>query len=715
MFKHADPDSYVSLRGLPHERGARSIHNEAVLVGDLAYLIDRAVYGAGITAEAKGVFAPPVATFSNPAHAREVDLAEGLTISVDIDSGDTGAKRDKLTAILGEPTMVVASGGEWIDADTGVVHDKLHVHWRLAVPTRTPEDHARLADARRWAVQLVDSDRTGAPVPHPFRWPGTLHLKGEPRFARIVAESESEIDLDTALEALHAAGVADGLVMMSRTATPHATVGTVEEDIPANIARFEEVCRHAEKAVPGGWHAGDVALACRAVGLAVSCDAAKTAMREFWVPRGEGFHDDGRDQRWEGDVEAAYAWARTEVAYGSETPQAGFAGVVQPAAEHDASAEIAVQVSPEEQATGGRHRTRMRSYSPSECGAVQPAPYLIKGILARGQVALVAALPGQGKSCFVPLLAYKLAQGETVFGRRTRPGPVDYFGLEDGAGMVGRIEAHRLTFGDAPTFRLHIDVGNLLTSAEDREAVLSLVRARRSVLVVLDTVRAGWRGLKENDADQMGAVVAFARELAADVDAEPGPAVVVVHHTTKAGGQTSSGSGVLEADVDVSLFLAKDPETNIATVSFGKNRNGEAFGQELCFSFQGVCIGEDEDGDPVTRPVAIEVAQSAIRKERGLTPQVKTALVLLKDLVAQAGPGVRACPDGHRLAGIDFTGAYSVSTADWGLSCAFHGICNSSDSASKAKAFKRAKAALLERRLIAEMGDDVFLLADPAQ
>ena len=46
--------------------------------------------------------------------------------------------------------------------------------------------------------------------------------------------------------------------------------------------------------------------------------------------------------------------------------------------------------------------------------------------------------------------------------------------------------------------------------------------------------------------DQMGAVVACARELAAEIDGVPGPAVVVVHYTTKAGGQTFSRSGVME-------------------------------------------------------------------------------------------------------------------------------------------------------------------------
>jgi putative DNA primase/helicase len=338
MFKHADPDSYVSLRGLPHEPDARPVHNEAISVGDLAYLIDRAVYGAGITAEAKGVFAPPVATFSNPAHARDADLAEGLTISVDIDSGETGAKRDKLTAILGEPTMVVASGGEWIDADTGVVHDKLHVHWRLAVPTRTPEDHARLATARRWAVQLVDSDRTGAPVSHPFRWPGTLHMKGEPRFARIVAETEAEVDLEAALEALRAAGLADGLVMMSRTATRTAGRVMVESDLPANLARAEVVALAAAPAATGLWHPEGFKLGARMCRLGLSEERAVEVLDRCWRVRGSGFksHD-----RFRADVLGGYGDAFRKGTHGEETPEAVLAGVTPPEPEHETAAAAA--------------------------------------------------------------------------------------------------------------------------------------------------------------------------------------------------------------------------------------------------------------------------------------------------------------------------------------------------------------------------------------
>ena len=60
-----------------------------------------------------------------------------------------------LQAMIGSPTMVVASGGLWVDADTGELHDKLHVHYRLAEPTQTPQEHERLKRARSLACDLV--------------------------------------------------------------------------------------------------------------------------------------------------------------------------------------------------------------------------------------------------------------------------------------------------------------------------------------------------------------------------------------------------------------------------------------------------------------------------------------------------------------------------------------------------------------------------------
>ena len=483
-----------------------------------------------------------------------------------------------------------------------------------------------------------------------------------------------------------------------------ATTYAVENDQPRNVARFAEACRRAPAATAGVWHDASRDLACEAVRCAVSVEKAIEVLLVEFVPRGFGFDEEGRDVRWPADVAASYAWALGEGEQGVHSVDAqllAFHGVsIAPPPPDAATTPAAV----------GASGTRIRGLSPVECGQIKPAPYLIKGLLARGQVGLVAALPASGKSCFVPLLAYRLAQGETVFGRRTRPGRVAYFGLEDENGMTGRIEAHRLRYGDAPGFRLYVGVGNLLTSDADRAEIVRIIRADRPALVILDTVRAGWRGLSENDADAMGGVVEFARALAQEVDGQPGPCVILVHHTTKAGGHTASGSGVLEADVDVSLFLAKDEETNVVTVTMGKNRNGEAFGQELCFTFESVRIGTDEDGDPITRPVAIEVDPRTVKRTKALSPTQRKALTILEELVAAGGPEVQETANDMTWAGVAFGGSHNVPRTTWQAACELHGLSTASKPGDRGNVFRKALRELMGLKVIVQLGDQIYLL-----
>ena len=80
------------------------------------------------------VFAPPVVTFVGT-RTRERDLGNGLVLSVEADHAPAVARRN-LEYVLGAATVVVASGGQWTDAHTGVVEDKLHLHWRCREPSR---------------------------------------------------------------------------------------------------------------------------------------------------------------------------------------------------------------------------------------------------------------------------------------------------------------------------------------------------------------------------------------------------------------------------------------------------------------------------------------------------------------------------------------------------------------------------------------------------
>ena len=146
------------------------------------------------------VVCPPIATFTG-GKASEKSLFEGLALSVELDQ-NAGTALSTLRSVIGQPTLVVESGGIWTDPATGEIQPKLHVHYRLSEPTQSAEEHRNLKRARSLACELVGADATSKPAVHPMRWPGTLHRKdpANPKQARIVEYNpDSEIDLDDAL------------------------------------------------------------------------------------------------------------------------------------------------------------------------------------------------------------------------------------------------------------------------------------------------------------------------------------------------------------------------------------------------------------------------------------------------------------------------------------------------------------------------------------
>jgi hypothetical protein len=206
LFRHVG-HGYVSLRCFPDGDGsAAPIIIRAVEIDgrNLHALNAHAVKVARIAANRrdKTVFAPPIAVFDNPRHAREADLIEGPVISIECDRHPQQALK-KLEGILGAATVVVASGGIWIDPETGEIHDKLHVHFRLSRPARGKEQLDQLKLARSTACALVGGDATSNSAVHPLRWPGSWHRKVQPRLCRIVAlDADAEVPLQHALALL---------------------------------------------------------------------------------------------------------------------------------------------------------------------------------------------------------------------------------------------------------------------------------------------------------------------------------------------------------------------------------------------------------------------------------------------------------------------------------------------------------------------------------
>jgi hypothetical protein len=204
IFKHAKPNGFVSLRAFPDAvKNGKTIFIDPISLGDPqfnAVVAERARQAAEWPIPA--VFCPPCATFKTATNATTENIFEGVVLSIECDK-NPGAAVTLLRKLLGEPTLIVASGGEWEDPGTGEVEQKVHIHWRLKTTAVSAREHKRLREARDLATKLVGGDSTNIPLVHPIRWPGTWHRKkNPPRLADIVSQSENEIDLDEALEIL---------------------------------------------------------------------------------------------------------------------------------------------------------------------------------------------------------------------------------------------------------------------------------------------------------------------------------------------------------------------------------------------------------------------------------------------------------------------------------------------------------------------------------
>jgi hypothetical protein len=252
IFRHAQT-GFVSLRAFVE--GSNDVFRKTpirIIKNNLKFLCDAALDDARRAAQDPRaiVFCPPLACFRNANSAAEDDIVEGLTITVECDANPEAA-RAKLEAILGPATAVVRSGGVWSNGN-GTTQDKLHLHWRLAVPARSKNEHVRLKRAREICAHLVNADPTSIPICHPIRWAGSWHRKGTPRLTKIVAcNPDIEIELDATLALLEPLAPTPPPTN-NRVATPGGAWDTLGSNILAGKDLHLSIARLAMKLLRGG-------------------------------------------------------------------------------------------------------------------------------------------------------------------------------------------------------------------------------------------------------------------------------------------------------------------------------------------------------------------------------------------------------------------------------------------------------------------------------
>ncbi len=237
------------------------------------------------------MLAMPLCSFRHEWMADEEHLHEAFALTAEID-GDGPSAVEKFTAILGSrPTVVVESGGLYIDPKTGVLKPKMHVHYRLSEPAGDPVAHAKLKNARALACASVQGgDRSNVPMVHPIRVPGSFHRKDKPRLCRSVeSNAGAEIHLDEALEALREACI-------HLPPRPAPTGRTVDGTLGFNMPTLE---LWAQIAKGEALHDSTVSIAYRLIVGGTPPNIVLEMLRGFML----GIDAGKRDGRWEARFE----------------------------------------------------------------------------------------------------------------------------------------------------------------------------------------------------------------------------------------------------------------------------------------------------------------------------------------------------------------------------------------------------------------------------
>jgi hypothetical protein len=372
-------------------------------------------------------------------------------------------------------------------------------------------------------------------------------------------------------------------------------------DTEAAIAQAKAYLAEAPAAIEGrGGNDMTYRVAARLKDLGISEDAARDLMLGEW--NGRCLPPWSEDELAE-VVGHAYA-------YGQNTPGS-------------ASVELMFDELPDDVAApAANDNGRLVFMSPSDCATAPARGYILKGIIAPGDIACLFGAPGAGKSLMAPYLGYQVARGAAAFSRRTRRGGVFYVAAEDPQGMAQRIRALREVHGDAPDFLLVSGVASLLPEkGSDLATLCRAVAERRPALVIIDTLAVAFPGIDENSSEGMGRVVAAARKITA-----LGPAVLIVHHDTKAEGDTPRGHSLFNGALDTAIKLtAAEKGGGLVRGKLTKNRNG-SFEWRPAFRIATREIGKDEDGEAIRPAYAEEVASSEVQRPERLTAAERAAL-----------------------------------------------------------------------------------------
>ncbi len=573
IFRHASPKGFVSVRSFLEDKSEKFRISPVNLSGGLRFLIDVAEDDARRAAQDPRpvVFCPPLAVFASKERARKQDIVEGLALSVECDQHPRQALKT-LEAVLGPATVVVKSGGRWINGGPEA-EDKLHLHWRLA-RTAQRDNLAKLELARDLATRIVGGDPSNKAVCHPIRWPGSWHRKAEPRLAKIESiNADREIDLDAALSALTEAA----------KATSVSAEGDAQRTPGDEPCASPELIEAALEAIASGSGYTDEYHAWIRVGMAVH--AATSGSEEgfalfdcFSAKFPEKYDADKTRAKWN-------SFKPTEIGAGTLIYMADDA---RPGWRDDYDARVEAEFTRRDPAAGAALRQHLRLVKSDEGAEVVPAKaaadtsakpkaepeavellssaafvrgfvppdYLIDGLIQRQFFYSLTGKTGSGKTAIALLFAAFVALNRTMDGREFSRGRVLYLAGENPVDVQMRwIAMAEQTGFDIDVIDVHF-IRGVFSVSEMASCIAEQVKALGGVsLVVIDTSAAYFEGDDENSNVQAGKYARMQRDL---VTLPGSPAVLALCHPVKNAAEDNPlprGGGSYLNEVDGNLTI----------------------------------------------------------------------------------------------------------------------------------------------------------------
>jgi hypothetical protein len=187
----------IPLRSFPEKGNPYSSPITNVWVPADDDVLPKAVAFAEAANSREAAFYVIPGTVSKTGRASSVDVMEMQVLLIDIDEGNTESKLLEMTEVIGEPTMVVESGGI-----TKEGYPKLHVYWQL-LEAVSGEDLRVLVDLRHKIALAFGGDTHFKSAHQPIRVAGSVYHKGgNAKPVKIRSYTRIEYDLQELVKGL---------------------------------------------------------------------------------------------------------------------------------------------------------------------------------------------------------------------------------------------------------------------------------------------------------------------------------------------------------------------------------------------------------------------------------------------------------------------------------------------------------------------------------